>query len=309
MSQLECKSKHSAYFYINIGLFLFMIFSLLAFLVLLINKYPISLLLIIPIIIFVWWMLKFYKTAPSITITDTKLIINKLVETKHVFIDDICEFQLSDSFPISRWINFNDTNGFSIRTKTGEEYIFYEKFYKNPHELRARFAQITNMNFESRNSAIDNQSTLFSNPLSLKVNIILFCIGLAIFPLILLDIASLALSITFLISIYCIIGSIFMVIDDIRHFLTIKVEGKEVYFERKIPFCKTIKVNLNDIITCNISFLNIHNKYTGYAFCYIASDYRRIVMKGDNLEPETWNSFIILLKKNNVPVTNITYEG
>ena len=100
-----------------------------------------------------------------------------------------------------------------------------------------------------------------------------------------------------------------MVIDDIRHFLTIKVEGKEVYFERKIPFCKTIKVNLNDIITCNISFLNIHNKYTGYAFCYIASDYRRIVMKGNNLEPETWNSFIILLKENNVPVTNITYEG
>lgn len=308
MAQLECKSKHSVYFYANIGLMLFMSFLLLALLVSLVNKHPISIMLIIPIVFFMWWMLKFYKTAPSVTITDTNIILNKLVETKHVFIDDICEFQLTNSFHISKWIDFNDTNGFSIRTKTGEEYIFYEKLYKNPHDLRARLAQIAGMDFVPRDSAIDNPLTILSSPLSFKTNIIIFCVGLATLPLILLDLPTLALSIIFLISIYGILGSIFMTIDDIYYFLTIKVEGKEIHFKRKMSFRKEIKVKFNDIITCNISFLNIRNKYTGYAFCYITSDFRRIVIKGDNLTPEVWNKFIDILEKNNVPVTNLTFE-
>ncbi len=108
----------------------------------------VALLIIVLIYLIARWILKFYKTIPSVTITDTEIILDYLVGHKRISIDDVCEFNLTDSFPASEWILMgSEVNGFSIRTKADEEYIFYEKCYRNSHELRARFTQIINMDF------------------------------------------------------------------------------------------------------------------------------------------------------------------
>lgn len=164
---MNIKSKRTVRFYVCIGVLLFMEILLFAALLFLDKDLIFSILLMAPIYLLARLILKYYKTIPSVTITNTEIILDYLVKSKRVSIDDVCEFQLTDSFPISRWISGGGvTSGFSIRTKADEEYIFYEKYYKNPHELRARFAQVTNTNFVPRNSAIDNPFTSLTTPLS-----------------------------------------------------------------------------------------------------------------------------------------------
>ncbi|MBP5423701.1 MAG: hypothetical protein J6Y78_14800 [Paludibacteraceae bacterium] len=254
-------------------------------------------------------MLIYYKAIPSVTITNTEIIIDYLVKSKRISIDDVCEFQLTDSFPISRWILNGVTNGFSIRTKADEEYIFYERFYKNPHELRARFAQITNMNFVTRDSAIDNPFTSLTSPLSFKLNIIIFLVGLALLLLSSrLEVLSLGFIILLTLSLTCLGGSISSIYDDLRDCLTIEVDGKEIRFKYRFPSRKVITANLNDIITSNISLMNIHNGYSGIAFCYITPDYRRIIIKESNLKSEVLDELIDILDNNGVPVTNFKFE-
>ena len=308
---MNIKSKRTARSYACIGVILFLgILLFAALLFLLLDKNLIfSLLLIIPICLIVRWMLIYYKAIPSVTITNTEIIIDYLVKSKRISIDDVCEFQLTDSFPISRWILNGVTNGFSIRTKADEEYIFYERFYKNPHELRARFAQITNMNFVTRDSAIDNPFTSLTSPLSFKLNIIIFLVGLALLLLSSrLEVLSLGFIILLTLSLTCLVGSISSIYDDLRDCLTIEVDGKEIRFKYRFPSRKVITANLNDIITSNISLMNIHNGYSGIAFCYITPDYRRIIIKESNLKSEVLDELIDILDNNGVPVTNFKFE-
>ncbi len=306
---MNIKSKRTVRFYVCIGFLLFMEILLFAALLFLDKDLIFSLLLLIPIYLIVRLMLIYYKAIPSVTITNTEIIIDYLVKSKRISIDDVCEFQLTDSFPISRWILNRVTNGFSIRTKADEEYIFYERFYKNPHELRARFAEITNMNFVPRDSAIDNPFTSLSSPLSFKVDIIMLLVGLALL------LSSFLLEGFSLVSIFLLILSflffyvgICSMYDNMRNCLTIEVEGKEIRFKYRFLSRKVITANLNDIITSNISLMNIHNGYTGTAFCYITSDYRRIIIKESNLKSEVLDEFIDILDNNGVPVTDFKYE-
>ncbi len=308
---MNIKSKRTARSYACIGVILFLgILLFAALLFLLLDKDLIfSLLLIIPICLIVRWMLIYYKAIPSVTITNTEIIIDYLVKSKRISIDDVCEFQLTDSFPISRWILNGVTNGFSIRTKADEEYIFYERFYKNPHELRARFAEITNTNFVPRDSAIDNPFTSLTSPLSFKLNIIIFLVGLALLLLSSrLEVLSLGFIILLTLSLTCLGGSISSIYVDLRDCLTIEVDGKEIRFKYRFLSRKVITANLNDIITSNISLMNIHNGYTGTAFCYITPDYRRIIIKESNLKSEVLDELIDILDNNGVPVTNFKFE-
>ncbi len=306
---MNIKSKRTVRFYVCIGVLLFMEILLFAALLFLDKDLIFSILLMAPIYLLARLILKFYKTIPSVTITNTEIILDYLVKSKRVSIDDVCEFQLTDSFPISKWILNGVTNGFSIRTKADEEYIFYEKFYKNPHELRARFAEITNMNFVPRDSAIDNPFTSFSSPLSFKVDIIMLLVGLALllssFLLEGFSLVSIFLLILSFLFFYVGISSMY---DNMRNRLTIEVEGKEIRFKYRFPSRKVITANLNDIITSNISLMNIHGGYTGIAFCYISSDYRRIIIKESNLKSEVLDEFIDILDNNGVPVTGFKYE-
>ncbi|MBR2260437.1 MAG: hypothetical protein IJ916_01895 [Paludibacteraceae bacterium] len=308
---MNIKSKRTARSYACIGVILFLgilLFAVLLFL-LLDKDLIFSLLLIIPICLIVRWMLIYYKAIPSVTITNTEIILDYLVKSKRISIDDVCEFQLTDSFPISRWILNGVTNGFSIRTKADEEYIFYERFYKNPHELRARFAQITNMNFVPRDSAIDNPFTSLTSPLSFKLNIIIFLVGLALLLLSSrLEVLSLGFIILLTLSLTCLGGSISSIYVDLRDCLTIEVDGKEIRFKYRFLSRKVITANLNDIITSNISLMNIHNGYSGTAFCYITPDYRRIIIKESNLKSEVLDELIDILDNNGVPVTNFKFE-
>ncbi len=307
---MNIKSKRTARSYACIGVILFLgILLFAALLFLLLDKNLIfSLLLIIPICLIVRWML-IYKAIPSVTITNTEIILDYLVKSKRISIDDVCEFQLTDSFPISRWILNGVTNGFSIRTKADEEYIFYERFYKNPHELRARFAQITNMNFVPRDSAIDNPFTSLTSPLSFKLNIIIFLVGLALLLLSSrLEVLSLGFIILLTLSLTCLGGSISSIYVDLRDCLSIEVDGKEIRFKYRFLSRKVITANLNDIITSNISLMNIHNGYSGIAFCYITPDYRRIIIKESNLKSEVLDELIDILDNNGVPVTNFKFE-
>ena len=84
------------------------------------------------------------------------------------------------------------------------------------------------------------------------------------------------------------------------------MEGVEIRFKRMNG--KMITVNLNDIITSNLTILNNRYEYSDIAFSYITPDFRRIVIKGSNLEPEDWNKLVYILEKNGVPVTDITHE-
>ena len=308
---MNIKSKRTVRSYACIGVILFLgILLFAALLFLLLDKNLIfSLLLIIPICLIVRWMLIYYKAIPSVTITNTEIILDYLVKSKRISIDDVCEFQLTDSFPISRWILNGVTNGFSIRTKTDEEYIFHERFYKNPHELRARFAEITNTNFVPRDSAIDNPFTSLTSPLSFKLNIIIFLVGLALLLLSSrLEVLSLGFIILLTLSLTCLGGSISSIYVDLRDCLTIEVDGKEIRFKYRFLSRKVITANLNDIITSNISLMNIHNGYSGIAFCYITPDYRRIIIKESNLKSEVLDELIDILDNNGVPVTNFKFE-
>ena len=267
----------------------------------------VALLIIVLIYLIARWILKFYKTIPSVTITNTEIILDYLVKSKRVSIDDVCEFQLTDSFPISRWILNGVTNGFSIRTKADEEYIFYERFYKNPHELRARFAQITNMNFVPRDSAIDNPFTSLTSPLSFKIEIILFWVSIVLAILLFFLAKSpgyeylFVISFLFILFAFVIVGSIY---EDKRNFITIEVEGKEIRFKYNFPSSRVITVNINDIITCNFIVLNAIE----IGFVYITPDFRRVVIKGSNLEP-VWTELLVILEKNGVPVTDVTIDS
>ena len=308
---MNTKSKYSLYFYAIIGVILFLKVLLCALLLFFLNNnhYLLSIIPIVSIFLFGRLAQKYYKTFPPVTITNTEIFIGFWMWSKRISIDDVCEFQLTDSFPISRWISGGGvTSGFSIRTKADEEYIFYEKYYKNPHELRARFAQITNMNFEPRNSAIDNPLTSFSGPISFKFEIINIAIGLILFFVSLLFDLPYGTGVLFVISIVCICVGCSMIFDNIRDFLTIEVEGEEIRFKRLLSG-KVITANLNDILTCNLSFLSIYNGYTGIAFSYITPDYRRNVIKGSNLKDEVWNELVEILEKNGVPVTGVTIDS
>ena len=306
---MNIKSKRTVRFYVCIGVLLFLEILLFAALLFLDKDLIFSILLMAPIYLLARLILKFYKTIPSVTITNTEIILDYLVKSKRVSIDDVCEFQLTDSFPISKWILNGVTNGFSIRTKADEEYIFYEKFYKNPHELRARFAEITNMNFVPRDSAIDNPFTSFSSPLSFKVDIIMLLVGLALLLLSSrLEVLSLGFIILLTLSLTCLGGSISSIYVDLRDCLTIEVDGKEIRFKYRFLSRKVITANLNDIITSNISLMNIHNGYSGIAFCYITPDYRRIIIKESNLKSEVLDELIDILDNNGVPVTGFKYE-
>lgn len=303
------KSKYALSFYGIIGLFVLMeIFFCYALFVFFVGGlHPFSLVLIVAIFLLGKWALQFYKAFPLVTITNTEIILNYLVGSKRISIDDVCEFQLTDSFPVSVWVNPREMKGFSIRTKTGEQYIFYEKYYKNPHELRVRFAQITNMNFVSRNSAIDNPLISLSGPMSLKFEILISVIGLtSLFVLLLFDL-SFESQFIFVLSISCIFIGLAMILEYMRYFLTIEVDGKEIRFKRLSG--KMITANLNDIITCNLFIMHRRNGYSGFAFGYFTPDFRRIVIKGSNLESDVWNKLVDILENNGVPVTDVTFDS
>ena len=305
---MNTKSKYALRFYLIISAFvileIFFCVGLCLFSVLGVNL--MSLVLIVAIFLLGKWTLQFYKYFPIVTITHTDVFLNYLVGSKRLSIDDICEFQLFDIFPVSLWVNQGDMNGFSIRTKTGEQYIFYEKNYKNPHELRARFAQITNTNFVPRNSAVNNRLISLSRPISLKFGMIIIVVSLiSFFVLLLLDLSFESYTIYVLLISSFFIG-LALIFESMYHFLTIEVEGVEIRFKRMNG--KMITVNLNDIITSNLTILNNRYVYSDIAFSYITPDFRRIVIKGSNLEPEDWNKLVHILEKNGVPVTDITYE-
>ena len=306
---MNTKSKYTLRFYLIIGAFvsldIFLCVGLYFFLIL--GVYPMSFVLIVAIFLLGKWALQFYKAFPLVTITHTDVILNYLVGSKRFSIDDICEFQLSDIFPVSIWVNPGDMNGFSIRTKTGEQYIFYEKNYKNSHELRARFAQITNMNFVPRDSAVNNPLISLSSPISLKFEIIITVIGLISFFVLLLFDLPFESEFIFILSVLCFFTGLAMILEYMCYFLTIEVEGEEIRFKRL--FGKMITANLNEIISCNLSVLNHHYGYSGYAFSYTTSNYRRIVIKGSNLEYEVWNELVDILEKNGVPVTDVTIDS
>ncbi|MBR5971733.1 MAG: hypothetical protein IK017_03660 [Paludibacteraceae bacterium] len=305
---MNTKSKYSLRFCAIIGFLVLMEILFCAFVIFGEKQHLLFLILIVPFFLVAKWILKFYKVFPSVTITNDEIVLDYLMGSKRISIDDVCEFQLTDSFPISKWVNPQETNGFSISTKEEEQYIFYEKYYKNPHELRAIFAQITNMNFEPRNSAIDNPLTSFSGPISFKFEIINIAIGLILFFVSLLFDLPYGTGVLFVISIVCICVGCSMIFDNIRDFLTIEVEGEEIRFKRLLSG-KVITANLNDILTCNLSFLSIYNGYTGIAFSYITPDYRRNVIKGSNLKAEVWNELVEILEKNGVPVTGVTIDS
>ncbi len=312
MNNMNTKSKYTLRFCAIIGMILFLEILLCALLLFLLsnNHYQLSLILIVSIFLVGWWMQKYFKVVPPVTITNTEIIIGYWVWSKRIPIDEICEFQLTDSFPISKWISGDRvTNGFSIRTKADEEYVFYERFYKNPHELRARFAQITNMNFEPRDSAIDNPFTSLTSPLSFKIEIILFWVSIVLAILFFFLAKSpgyeylFFLSFLFILFAFVIVGSIY---EDKRNFIiTIEVEGKEIRFKYNFPSSRVITVNLNDIITSNFALLS---KYTYMAFIYITPDFRRVVIKGSNLEPVS-TELLVILEKNGVPVTDVTIDS
>ena len=309
---MNTKSKYTLRFCAIIGMILFLEILLCALLLFLLsnNHYQLSLILIVLIFLVGWWMQKYFKVVPPVTITNTEIIIGYWVWSKRIPNDEICEFQLTDSFPISKWISEDRvTNGFSIRTKADEEYVFYERFYKNPHELRARFAQITNMNFEPRDSAIDNPFTSLTSPLSFKIEIILFWVSIVLAILFFFLAKSpgyeylFFLSFLFILFAFVIVGSIY---EDKRNFIiTIEVEGKEIRFKYNFPSSRVITVNLNDIITSNFALLS---KYTYMAFIYITPDFRRVVIKGSNLEPVS-TELLVILEKNGVPVTDVTIDS
>ena len=310
---MNTKSKYSLYFYAIIGVILFLKVLLCALLLFFLNNnhYLLSIIPIVSIFLFGRLAQKYYKTFPPVTITNTEIFIGFWMWSKRISIDDVCEFQLTDSFPISRWISGGGvTSGFSIRTKADEEYIFYEKYYKNPHELRARFAQVTNTNFVPRNSAIDNPFTSLTTPLSSAIEKKMFFVGLivALVGFYLLNM-SVLFAFLFIISFLLIYVSVSTIYESKRDCITIEVEGKEIRFKYNFPFSRVITENLNDIITCNLSFFNVKNGYSGFAFCYISSDYRRIVIKESNLESDVLDELIIILEKNGVPVTDFRYES
>ena len=304
---MNTKSKYTLRFCAIIGMILFLEILLCALLLFLLsnNHYQLSLILIVSIFLVGWWMQKYFKVVPPVTITNTEIIIGYWVWSKRIPIDEICEFQLTDSFPISKWISGDRvTNGFSIRTKADEEYVFYERFYKNPHELRARFAQITNMNFVPRDSAIDNPFTSLTSPLSFKIEIILFWVSLVLAILFFFLAKSpgyeylFFLSFLFILFAFVIVGSIY---EDKRNFITIvEVEGKEIRFKYNFPSSRVITVNINDIITCNFIVLNDLD----IGFVYITPDFRRVVIKGSN---PVWTELLVILEKNGVPVTDVPW--
>jgi len=304
---MNTKSKYTLRFCAIIGMILFLEILLCALLLFLLsnNHYQLSLILIVSIFLVGWWMQKYFKVVPPVTITNTEIIIGYWVWSKRISIDDVSEFQLTDSFPISKWISGDrETNGFSIRTKADEEYVFYERFYKNPHELRARFAQITNMNFVPRDSAIDNSFTSLTSPLSFKIEIILFWVSIVLAILFFFLAKSpgyeylFFLSFLFILFAFVIVGSIY---EDKRNFITIvEVEGKEIRFKYNFPSSRVITVNINDIITCNFIVLNDLE----IGFVYITPDFRRVVIKGSN---PVWTELIVILEKNGVPVTDVPW--
>ena len=103
-----------------------------------------------------------------------------------------------------------------------------------------------------------------------------------------------------------------MAIDNVYFHLTIEVEGKEIRFKRIRPFSKVKKLNMDDIIGCNLTLKYTQHgfaKYTGLAFSYFTSDFKRHVIGGDNLEGDDWNRFIELVIANKVPVYDFAYEG
>lgn len=112
----------------------------------------------------------------------------------------------------------------------------------------------------------------------------------------------------FIISFLLIYVSVSTIYESKRDCITIEVEGKEIRFKYRFPSRKVITANLNDIITSNISLMNIHGGYTGIAFCYITPDYRRIIIKESNLKPEVLDELIDILDNNGVPVTGFKYE-
>ena len=306
---MNTKSKYTLRFYGIVALFLVVILCLFMLLSFLLSNedYQLSLILIVSIFLVGKWALKYYKTFPSVTITNTEIILDYLVGSKRISIDDVCEFQLSDSFPVSRWVSDHgeDMNGFSISTKAEEQYIFYEKYYKNPHELRARFAQITNMNFVPRDSAIDNPFTSLTSPLSFKIEIILFVVSLVLAILFFFLGKSpgyeylFFVSFLFVLFVFVIVGSIY---EDKRNFITIEVEGKEIRFKYNFPSSRVITVNINDIITCKSIVLDAMK----IGFVYITPDFRRVVIKGSNYESVRFE-FLEILEKNGVPVTDVPW--
>ena len=81
------------------------------------------------------------------------------------------------------------------------------------------------------------------------------------------------------------------------------MEGKEIRFKYNFPSSRVITVNINDIITCKSIVLDAMK----IGFVYITPDFRRVVIKGSNLEYEVWNELVDILEKNGVPVTDVPW--